>query len=99
MSTPTDPPAPVDPVLARRAAYARWVQLGQRIGYLALMVAVVLFVIGFLAGFPGGLATAVFVALIIACIVLPPAMVFGYGVKAAERDDAEKRGERPPSRH
>jgi hypothetical protein len=88
-----------DPVLAKRAQVARWVQLGQRTGYLALMVAVVLFVIGFLTGFPGGLATAVFLALIMACIVLPPAMVFGYGVKAAERHEAELRGERPPSRH
>jgi hypothetical protein len=61
------------------------------VGYLALSVAIVLFVIGFVAGFTDALTAAVLVALVVACIVLPPAIVFGYGVKAAEREESGQR--------
>ncbi|MBV8982593.1 MAG: DUF3040 domain-containing protein, partial [Acidimicrobiia bacterium] len=36
-----------DPVLARRARYDRASRLGQRAGYLCILVAIVAFVIGF----------------------------------------------------
>lgn len=78
---------PGDPVLVARARYARLANLGQRIGYLLLLVAIVAFVAGFAAGFPHALVTASLVGLVGACIVLPPAIVAGYAVKAAERED------------
>ncbi|MPY95331.1 MAG: hypothetical protein GEV08_20440 [Acidimicrobiia bacterium] len=80
-----------DPILERRARISRLVTLGQRIGYSALGVAMVLFVVGFVVGFTSALTTAVLVLLVVACFVLPPAMVFGYGVRAADRHDAEER--------
>lgn len=80
-----------DPVLVRRRQLARLVQLGQRVGYLALTVAIVLFVVGFAVGFTDALTAAVLVALLAACVVLPPAIVFGYGIKAAERQEADQR--------
>ena len=65
--------------------------LGQRIGYLALAAAIVLFVVGFTTRFTGALTAAVLVLMLVACVVLPPAIVFGYGVKAAVRHEAQER--------
>lgn len=76
-----------DPVLVRRARYARWVGLGKRVGYGLLSVAVVAFVVGFALGFPSAVVAVSIVGLIGSCVVLPPAIIFGYAVKAAERED------------
>lgn len=86
-----DPPSPAgdDPVLGRRARIARLVAVGQRVGYSGFALAVVLFVVGFAIGFNGALVAATVVALVIGSIVLAPAIVFGYAVKAADRDDRE----------
>jgi hypothetical protein len=82
--------AGADPVRARRARIARLVELGQRIGYGLFGVAIVAFVVGFVSGFDGPVGTLVVVSLVVGSIVLAPAIVFGYAVKAAERDDRER---------
>lgn len=79
-----------DPVLERRERIRRWSDLGKRIGYSCFAAAVVLFVVAFIAQFPSWLVTMIVAAMVLGSIVLPPAIVFGYGVKAA---DAEDRGE------
>jgi hypothetical protein len=76
-----------DPVLERRARIARAVTVAQRVGYLALAVAVVAFIAGFVAGFPAWLVTISVVALVAAIVILPLPIIFGYGVKAAEREE------------
>jgi len=76
-----------DPVLARRARIARLVALGKRVGYGLFGVAVVLFAVGMVAGFSSGATTAIVVCLVVGSIVLAPAIVFGYAVRAAERED------------
>ncbi len=76
-----------DPILARRARYARLANWGNRIGYLLLLVAMVAFGAGFLAGFPHLAVSVSLIGLVGACVVLPPAIVAGYAVKAAERED------------
>ena len=78
-----------DPVLVRRARYARLAALGQRVGYLCLAVAIVAFVIGFAFGFPSVAVAFSIGGLVGACVVLPPAIVAGYAVKAAEREDRQ----------
>ena len=78
-----------DPVRMRRAQIAHAASLAQRIGYLLFAIAVVLFFIGFFCGFTGGIVTAVFVLMAIGSALLAPAIVAGYAVKAAERDDRE----------
>jgi Na+/proline symporter len=78
---------PQDPILVRRGQYARLATLGQRIGYVLLLVAIVAFVAGFAAGFPHLAVTICIAALIGACAVLPPAIVAGYAVKAAQREE------------
>jgi hypothetical protein len=79
-----------DPVLARRARIARLVSLGQRVGYGLFAVAVALFVVGFVAGFDGVVGAGIITCLVVGSLVLAPAIVFGYAVKAAEREDRER---------
>jgi uncharacterized membrane protein len=83
----TEPAA--DPVLARRARIAGLVTLGLRVGWALFGVACVAFVIGFVAGFEGWVVTVVVAAIVAGSLVLAPAIVFGYGVKAADRADRE----------
>ncbi len=78
---------PGDPVVVRRARIARWAKLGKRIGYLALLIAIVGFAVGVVTGFSPGVVRVVVVGLIVMCIVLPVPIVLGYGVRAAERDE------------
>lgn len=76
-----------DPVLARRARIARLVAWGQRVGYTLLLVSVVAFTVGAVRGFTGTVVVIVTASLAAMTVVLAPAIVFGYGVKAAERED------------
>ena len=48
-----------------------------------------LIIIGFITRFPSGITTAATVCLVAGSLVLAPAMVFAYAVKAAEREDRE----------
>ncbi len=79
-----------DEVLARRERIKRLVDLGQRIGYGLFGVAVVGFFVGFVVDFTDPLVTVIVLSLVVGSVILAPAIVFGYGVKAAERDDAEQ---------
>lgn len=79
-----------DPVRLKRAQAARLAEAGERVGYLLLGVAVVTFVVGAVRGFSGVTTTVVTVALIAMTLVLAPAIVLGYAVKAAEREDREQ---------
>jgi hypothetical protein len=80
-----------DPVRARRARIARYVSFAQRIGYTALLVAIVCFVVAVFLEFPSGLVTATIAALVVAIVVLPVPIVIGYGIRAAEREDRKMR--------
>lgn len=79
-----------DPVLVRRARIARLVELGNRVGYTMLLVAVVAFFVGAFSGFTSAVTAVVTVSLLVMTLVLAPAIVFGYAVKAAEREDREQ---------
>jgi hypothetical protein len=85
-----DRPAAADPVLVRRRQMARAAELAQRIGYALFGLAVVLFVIGFAVGLTGGMVAAILVALGVGSVLLAPAIVVGYAVKAADREDRER---------
>jgi hypothetical protein len=78
-----------DPVLAKRARIARWVAIGQRVGYGLFGLACVAFVVGFVVGFETWITTLVAASIIVGSLVLAPAIVFGYGVRAADRADRE----------
>lgn len=78
---------PTDPVLQKRARIARMVSIGQRVGYGLFGLAVVLFFVGLFTSWSDALTTAIVVSLLVGSVILAPAIIFGYGVKAAERAD------------
>lgn len=76
-----------DPVRVRRARIARLVDVGKRVGYGLFALAIVLFVVGLVAGFTSTTTSAIVACLVVGSLVLAPAIVFGYAVRAAERED------------
>jgi hypothetical protein len=63
---------------------------GQRVGYALIVIAVVAFFAGALTGFPTASIVIVVGALVVTTLVLLPAIILGYAVRAAEK---EERGE------
>ena len=61
-----------------------------RTGYALLLAAVVIFFVALVVGFSGTMATLVLIPLLVSFALLAPAIVLGYAVKAAERDDRER---------
>lgn len=82
---------PDDPIVIRRARIKQLCETGSRIGYSLFGLAIVLFFVALFSGFPKVLVYGVLVAMAVGSVVLLPAIVLGYGVKAA---DAEDRGEK-----
>jgi uncharacterized membrane protein len=89
MAAMTDEPShePTDPIRVRRAQVARWALLASRAGYVLFGLAVALFVVAFLVGFTAALVTAIVTSMIAGSLLLAPAIVLGYAVKAAEKED------------
>ena len=82
-STPQTP----DPVRCRRSLIAVWTKRANRIGYLSFGVSIVAVAVGLIDTFSpiiGRLATA---GLVIGSILLAPAIVLGYAIKSAEKED------------
>ena len=90
MTKPETTPESADPIRARRRQVARWTRLANRLGYLCFGVAIVTFVIGFIVSFNGAVSAVVIGSMIVGSALLAPAIVLGYAVKAAERDDRER---------
>lgn len=94
--TPTPPqrnsasPIGDDPVRIRRRQIAKWTLLANRVGYLFFALAMAVFIIAFAVGFNAAMSSIVIASLVIGSILLAPAIVLGYAVKAAERDDRER---------
>lgn len=78
-----------DPVLAKRARISEWARLGQRLGYVLYVVALVVFFYGLIAGFSSAVSAIVVAALVGGSVVLAPAIIVGYAVRAADRADRE----------
>lgn len=78
-----------DPILVQRAKVLRVANLGQRIGYSLYGLAIVVFLIGIATDFNGTVSAIVTFGVIAGSVVLAPAILTGYTVKAADRDDLE----------
>lgn len=85
----TDTPNADDPIRVRRAQIARAATMAQRVGYALFGIAIVMFFVGFFAGFTGGIVTTIVAFMIAGSALLAPAIITGYAVKAAEREDRE----------
>jgi hypothetical protein len=81
----------VDPILEQRARWRRVADGAKRVGYVLFLLSMVLFFVAFATGLPAGLITGATIALLAGCVVLAPAILLGYAVKGAERDEAERR--------
>ena len=84
-----EPRESIDPVRIRRAKVARWTLIANRVGYLLFALAIAVFVMAFAFSFNGTMVAIITTCMIAGSILLAPALVLGYGVKAAERDDRE----------
>lgn len=82
-------PATDDPILEKRARVAKLVSLAMRVGAALFAVATVLFFWALFTRLTPALASAITVCLIAGSLVLAPAMVVKYAVKAAYRADRE----------
>jgi uncharacterized protein (DUF2062 family) len=79
-----------DPVRARRRQVARAVKLGKRVGYLLWLASTVLVVVGLATDLRHTVIVAATVCLVAGGVLLGPAIVLGYAVNAAERDDTAR---------
>ena len=66
-----------DPVRARRARIARLAAFGKRVGYSALLVAIVAFFVGLVLDFPAWCVFLIVGGLAVSCVVLPIPIVLG----------------------
>jgi hypothetical protein len=87
---PTEPNAPIDPVRARRAMVAKWNTIATKVGYALFAVAIVMFFVALATDFSSGKVTIITTSMIIGSVLLAPAIVVGYAVKAAEKDDVAR---------
>jgi len=76
-----------DPIMVKRATIRRLVSAGKRAGYGMFAAAIVLFVVGFVTSFTTFITSIITFCLVVGSLVLAPAIVFGYGIHAAERHD------------
>jgi hypothetical protein len=80
-----------DPIRARRARIARVVRHARHAGYAALVVSVVSFAVAAATDFPALAVDLSIAALVAAIVILPIPIVLGYGVRAAEREERQRR--------
>lgn len=78
-----------DPVLLQRAKLHNLAVQGKRIGYGLFLFAITLFLMGIATNLNSTMTTIIVVCLVIGSIVLAPAIVLGYAVGAAQREDRE----------
>ena len=76
-----------DAVVARRAQLRRVVNVTKRVGYTALLAAIVAFAIGVATDFASWTVTIAVAGLIASCVILPIPIVLAYGIGKAERED------------
>jgi hypothetical protein len=76
-------------VLAKRRRIGRLTRAGQRVGYTLYLVATVGFFVGLFTGYASWLVTVIIASLLVGSVVLAPAIVFSYAVKAAYRADRD----------
>ena len=76
-----------DPVRARRARIGRLAATGRRVGFALFGVALAVVIGGMATTFNAAVAAVATACLVAGSVLLAPAIVVGYGVRAAERDD------------
>jgi hypothetical protein len=76
-----------DPIRARREQVSRLAAAARKVGWALLGLSVVAFVSGILIGLSGLVVVVVVTSLALGSALLLPAIIVGFGVTAAERED------------
>jgi len=76
-----------DPVRNRRKIISKWTNFAKRIGYLCYLVSIVAVAVGLSWRFTPLVGRIGTLSLMIGSVLLAPAIVLGYAVKAADRED------------
>ena len=76
-----------DPILAKRAQFSTAADWGKKLGYSLFGLAMVAFFVGLFTSFNDAWGWIVIGSLILGSVFLLPAIIIGYAVKAAYRDD------------
>jgi sugar phosphate permease len=79
-----------DPIIEQRDRARRIAALGKRAGYVLFLASMVLFFVALATDLSSGVTTASAICLIAGCVVLAPAILLGYAVRGAERDEADR---------
>lgn len=77
----------IDPILVRREKIRVRVTFWKRIGYSLMLVSIVSMFLCIPLKWPAFLAIVSMVTFVLSCIILPLPIIFGYAIKAAERED------------
>ena len=80
----------IDPVLVKRALISNWAKRASRLGYSLFGVSIIAVVWGLTVEFTPNASRVASAGLIIGSIVLAPAILVQYSVKAAVRDERER---------
>ncbi len=76
-----------DPVRARRQRIGRLAAAGRKLGFALFGAALLVVVVGLFTSLTGAVTALATACLVAGSVLLAPAIVIGYGVRAAERDD------------
>ena len=76
-----------DPIMVRRRKFDRFANTGKRVGYLLFLLAMVAFFVGLFTSFNDVWGWLMIGCLLAGSALLLPAIIIGYAVKAAQRDD------------
>jgi len=79
--------AEYDPILVKREKFSAAADWGKKIGYSLFGLAIVAFFVGLFTNFNDTWGWIVIGCLILGSVLLLPAIIIGYAVKAAYRDD------------
>ena len=83
----TSPAQDSDPIRRRRDLISIWNQRAMRIGYLCFAISIISVGAGLLWRFTPLIGSIATIGLVFGSVLLAPAIVLGYAVKAAERQD------------
>ena len=78
-----------DPILVKRALISNWAKRATNVGYSLFGVSMIAVIWGVVVDFTPNTSRVATIALFGGCIVLAPAILVQYSVKAAVRDERE----------
>ena len=78
-----------DPILAKRALISGWAKRATNLGYALFGASMLAVIWGMVVNFTPTVSSIATTSLISGCIVLAPAILVQYSVKAAVRDERE----------